>query len=51
MSTHFCKVGKIIPNINKLISLKELEAKIANFVDDVSKVEYSEGLIAKFQNI
>ena len=43
MSPHFCKVGKIKPNSNKLLSLKELESKIANFVEDVSKVEYDEG--------
>lgn len=42
MSPHFCKVGKIKPNLNKLISLKELESRIANFVEDVSQVEYSE---------
>ncbi|ULC58764.1 hypothetical protein MBM09_12680 [Flaviramulus sp. BrNp1-15] len=42
MSPHFCKVGKIKPNLNKLISLKELENKIANFVEDASKVEFSE---------
>ncbi|WP_157757603.1 hypothetical protein [Pseudalgibacter alginicilyticus] len=40
MSPHFCKVGKIKPNLSKLISLKELENKISNFVDDVSKVDY-----------
>ena len=48
METHFCKVGKIKPNLNKLLSLKELENKIANFVDDVSKVEYPEELNATF---
>ncbi|MCF7561485.1 hypothetical protein L3X39_12630 [Sabulilitoribacter multivorans] len=44
MNNHFCKVGKIKPNLNKLISLKELEKIIANFVDDISKVEFEEGL-------
>lgn len=48
MSTQFCRVGKIKPNVSKLISLKELESKISNFVDDVSKVDYSEDLIASF---
>ncbi|WP_165605860.1 hypothetical protein [Flavivirga aquatica] len=48
MSTHFCKVGKIKPNLNKLISLKELENKISNFVEDVSKVDYPEGLNSSF---
>ncbi|NJX14364.1 hypothetical protein [Tamlana crocina] len=42
MNTHFCKVGKIKPNLNKLVSLKDLERRIAHFVDDVSKVEFNE---------
>lgn len=45
MNPHFCKVGKIRPNLNKLISLKELETKIADFVEDTSKFEYSESLV------
>lgn len=48
MNTHFCKVGKIKPNFNKLLSLKELETKIANFVEDVNKVEYQEGTETQF---
>lgn len=48
MNTHFCKVGKIKPNLNKLVSLKDLENRIANFVDDVSKVEYSKDLNGAF---
>ncbi len=46
MSQHFCKVGKIKPNLKTLISLEEFENKIANFVEDISKVDYSEGLFA-----
>ena len=30
MSPHFCRVGKIKPNLGKLISLKEFESKIEN---------------------
>jgi len=45
MSPHFCRVGKIKPNLNALISLKELENKIAYFVEDTSKFDYSEGFI------
>ncbi|GAA4896674.1 hypothetical protein GCM10023311_21780 [Flaviramulus aquimarinus] len=41
MSPHFCRVGRIKPNLSKLISLKELETRIANFVDDTTKVDYS----------
>lgn len=48
MNPHFCRVGKIKPNLEKLISLQELEQKISNFVDDVSKVDYSEDLNASF---
>ena len=43
MSKHFCKVGKIKPNLSKLMSLKELENRIGYFVEDVSKFDYPEG--------
>ena len=39
MSTHYCKVGKIKPDLNKILSLKELESRIANFVDDINKID------------
>lgn len=42
MSQHFCKIGKIKPNVNKLISLKEIEKRISNFVDDITKVDFSQ---------
>ncbi|SHJ02159.1 hypothetical protein [Algibacter luteus] len=48
MNTQFCRVGKIRPNLSKAISLKELERRIANFVDDTSKVYYSEDLKSAF---
>ena len=48
MSTHFCRVGKIKPNLEKLISLKELERRIANFVEDKTKLDYSEDFSAAF---
>jgi len=48
MSPHFCRVGKIKPNVSKLISLKEIEKIIVNFVEDTSKIDYSEGLSASF---
>ncbi|MEC3907541.1 hypothetical protein VOI54_10970 [Tamlana sp. 2201CG12-4] len=44
MNTQFCRVGKIKPNLSKLLSLKELENRITNFVDDTTKVDYSEDL-------
>jgi hypothetical protein len=40
MSPQFCRVGKIKPNLNKLISLKEFENRISNYVEDISKVDY-----------
>jgi hypothetical protein len=39
MSKQYCKVGKIKPNLNKILSLQELETKIANFVDDINSIE------------
>ncbi len=44
MNNHFCRVGKIKPNLAKVINLKEIEETIANFVDDMSKVEFSKDL-------
>lgn len=44
MNNHFCKVGKIKPNLSKALSLKEIERSINNFVDDISKVEFSKDL-------
>ncbi|GGZ77151.1 hypothetical protein GCM10007028_12970 [Algibacter mikhailovii] len=44
MKTHFCRVGKIKPNLNKLISLNKLENRIANLVEDKTKIDYSEDL-------
>lgn len=41
-NSHFCKVGRIKPNFKKIISLKELERRIANFVDDVNKLDNSQ---------
>ena len=48
MNKQFCRVGKIKPNLRKPISLKDLERRIKNFVDDTSKVHYSEDLNAAF---
>ncbi|WP_406683304.1 hypothetical protein N1F78_11485 [Seonamhaeicola sp. MEBiC1930] len=44
MNNQFCRVGKIKPNLNKVLNLKEIERRINNFVDDISKVEYSKDL-------
>jgi hypothetical protein len=48
MNTQFCRVGKIKANLSKSISLKELEKRIANFVDDTTKVHYPEDLNGAF---
>lgn len=44
MSPHFCKVGKIKANKTKFVSVKALENRIKNFVDDISKVEFSKDI-------
>ncbi len=44
MNTHFCRVGRIKPNLSKLLSLKDIEKRIANFVEDTTKIDYSEDL-------
>ncbi len=46
MNAHFCKVGRIKPNLNKLFSLKEFEHQAKNFVDDTNLLDYSEDLNA-----
>ena len=48
MNTQFCRVGKIKPNLSKFLSLKELERRIANFVDDKTKIDISEDLNTVF---
>ena len=48
MNPQFCRVGKIKPNLSKSISLKDIERRIANFVDDITKVDFSEDLNAAF---
>ena len=37
MSAQFCKVGKIKPNLNKLLGLKAIEDKAIQFVEVVYK--------------
>jgi hypothetical protein len=39
MNKQYCKVGKIKPNLNKILSLRELENMISNFVEDISKLD------------
>ncbi len=34
MSPHFCKVGRIKPNLNKVLGLEELERMYKNFIED-----------------
>ncbi|WP_170309949.1 hypothetical protein [Seonamhaeicola maritimus] len=47
MDNQFCKVGKIKPNLSKVLSLKEIEKRINNFVDDINKVDFSESMKAR----
>lgn len=48
MNLQYCKVGKIKPNLNKILSLKELENRITNFVEDISKLDKSNDWNASF---
>lgn len=48
MSMQYCKVGKIKPDLNKILSLKELESRIENFVDDVKKLDAIQDLKIQF---
>jgi len=45
MNKQFCRVGRIKPNVSKTISLKDLEKKPSDFVDDMGKIDFSEGTI------
>lgn len=42
MNSHFCKVGKTRPNLNKIFSLEDLEKKHARFVEDAYNVEQTD---------
>lgn len=42
MNSHFCKVGKIRPNLNKRFSLKELEKKYIKFTEDAYSAMHSD---------
>lgn len=42
MNPHFCKVGKIRPNLNKRFSLKELEKKYIKFTEDAYNTMHSD---------
>lgn len=44
MSTHFCKVGKTKPNLNKLLNLKSADKKAVQFVEVVYKKKYTKDL-------
>ncbi|WP_452228942.1 MULTISPECIES: hypothetical protein [unclassified Lacinutrix] len=44
MSAQFCKVGKIKPNLNKLLSLGSTDKKAIQFVEVVYKKKYTKDL-------
>jgi hypothetical protein len=44
MSTHFCKVGKTKPNLNKLFQLKNFKDKTVKFIEVSSKPNGSKDL-------
>jgi len=39
MSTHFCKVGTVRPNVEKTFSSTQLKQDFLNFKDEVSTVK------------
>ncbi len=44
MSTHFCKVGKIKPNLNKLLNLRATDKKAVPFIEVIYKKKYTKDL-------
>ena len=48
MSTHFCRVARIKPNLTKLTTIKALEHKLELFIEEKKKLDFSiKGLRAK----
>ena len=42
MNVQFCKVARIKPNLDKVLSLKSLEILASALVDDIDKLEFPE---------
>ena len=42
MTLQFCKVGRITPNLDKVLNLKTFEVLATSLVDDLDKLEFPE---------
>jgi len=42
MNSHFCKVGNVSPNPDKVISIKALENKYTNFIEEAYNIEQTD---------
>jgi len=42
MNYHFCKVGKIRPNISKILHLEDLENQYSNYIETAYNVEQTD---------
>ena len=40
MTLQFCKVGRITPNLEKVLNLKAFEILATSLVDDLEKLEF-----------
>ena len=40
MTLQFCKVGRITPNLEKVLNLKAFELLASSLVDDLEKLEF-----------
>lgn len=48
MNTHFCKVGRIRPNLGKVLNLKELESTYLNFIEEAYNVTQTDSGLSDF---
>ena len=48
MSTHFCKVGKIKPNLSKALGLDELERRYKNFIEEAYNLIQTDAGLSDF---
>ena len=48
MSPHFCKVGKIKPNLSKVLGLYELERMYKNFIEEAYNLIQTDAVMSDF---
>ncbi|GAA4281207.1 hypothetical protein [Gaetbulibacter aestuarii] len=49
MTLQFCRVGRITPNLDKVLNLKTFEVLATSLVDDLDKLEFPEHFNFKTQ--